>query len=149
MPYLYCEQHGQAHEADTIENQERYREEGETVLIVSGPLKTGPWLCDSCNNQIARGSTAYLLSPLPGWITESTDKYGLVYERQYFAMKGKERIAVYGAAWPGIGESGGRVRGSRGPARTAKREPICALDLLPTEERAALRERLEKPKPND
>ena len=101
MPRLYCETHGREDEASTIERQEHYRQEGESVLIVTGKLRSGPWLCDRCNETIDRGSVAYLVTGLPHWITEGEPRYDFAYERRYFGGR-YDRVAVYGAEWPGI-----------------------------------------------
>ncbi len=57
MPRLYCEQHGKKQDARCQERQEDYREAGETVLIISGPLKSGPWQCDTCNATLNKAMT--------------------------------------------------------------------------------------------
>ncbi len=49
MPYLYCAAHGRGHENRVIGQQEEYRQQGESVLIVHGTLKSGPHRCDKCN----------------------------------------------------------------------------------------------------
>jgi hypothetical protein len=100
MPILYCDRHGKEHEARVIERWKFYRDEGESVLIVTGRLTTGPWLCDRCNATLRRGRRAYLISAFTRYWTEGMDEYDFTYERGYFAMKGEERVAVYGAAWP-------------------------------------------------
>ena len=101
MPRLYCEEHGREYEADAGARQEEYRREGESVLIVRGRLRTGPWLCDRCNATLDSGSAAWLASFLPAWITGQTEAYEFEYERAYFAMN-EATVAVYGAAWPAI-----------------------------------------------
>ena len=58
MPRLYCERHGQEHQARVIGNDAIYRGEGESVLIVAGTLITGGWLCDQCNRPLRRGKAA-------------------------------------------------------------------------------------------
>lgn len=101
MPRLYCEAHGRDHEDTSARNQELYRQEGDTVLIVKGTLISGPWLCDRCNAELKKGQPAILLLAYPRWITESMDKYDFSYERRYFAVE-KAKVAVYGAEWPGV-----------------------------------------------
>jgi hypothetical protein len=49
MPYLYRAFHGRWHENHVIVRQEEYRQAGESVLIVHGPLIIGPHRCDKCN----------------------------------------------------------------------------------------------------
>ena len=87
--------------ADAAGNQRRYREEGETVLIVRGRLISGPWLCDRCNAELDAGMVAWLVSAFPRWVTESTPDYDFASERRYFALEGDE-VTAYGAAWPGV-----------------------------------------------
>jgi hypothetical protein len=99
MPRLYCEEHGREQEADTSRNQELYRQEGESVLIVKGRLISGPWRCDRCNATLTKGTLACLLTAFPGWMTESMYDYDFAYERKYFG-KTHDGAAVYGAAWP-------------------------------------------------
>lgn len=130
MPRLYCKQHGREDEASVIERQEHYRQEGESVLIVKGRLQTGPWLCDRCNDTINRGGVAYLTTCLPRWITEGEPRYDFAYERRYFGGR-YDRIAVYGAEWPGI--PAGTGAGVMPPRRSGRhrQRPLCALDLRP------------------
>lgn len=150
MPYLFCEEHGQAREADSRTYQEHYDELGESVLIVSGRLKTGPWLCDRCNATIPRGGTAYLVTGFPRWIVESVNDYDFGYERGYFPMKGEERIAVYGAHWPAVQDESGAIRAPRRRAdRPQKRRPIYAVELFPEKVQAALLERPKQLEPED
>ena len=128
MPHLYCEPHGQEDEASTIERQDYYRQRGESVLIVTGRLTSGPWLCDRCNETIDRGSVVYLVSGLPRWITEGEPRYDFAHERRYFGGR-PDRIAVYGAEWPGIRTgTGAGPMPSRRPGRR-QQKPLCALDL--------------------
>ena len=75
MPHLYCEKHGREHKARTSERQELYRQEGESVLIVKDRLISGPWLCDSCNAVLKRGTLAYLCIAYPRFVTESLREY--------------------------------------------------------------------------
>ena len=100
MPNLYCETHGREHEALHREEEHRYRDAGETVLIVSGRLTSGPYHCDRCNALLNRGDAATLLTAFPRWIAESMHDYDFGYERRYFVMRGEERVAAYGAASP-------------------------------------------------
>lgn len=102
MPYLYCELHGREKEAEAAGSRAVHRDEGATVLIVAGALKSGPWHCDRCNARLGKGARAVLLTPLPAWITERYCHYDFAHEKRYFAMKGGERIATYGALWPGF-----------------------------------------------
>jgi hypothetical protein len=100
MPYLYCAADGRIHENRAIGQQELYREEGESVLIVRGILKSGPWRCDKCNAQLRKGDPACLLSAFSRYDTQSMHYYDFAYERRYFAMKGADTLALIGAAWP-------------------------------------------------
>ncbi len=84
MPRLLCETHGREEEADTICDQAEYRDAGECVLVVSGTLISGPWLCDRCNAEMAVGQTAYLLSAFPVWVAEGLIDYDFGYECAYF-----------------------------------------------------------------
>lgn len=128
MARLYCEEHGRQDEAQTIERQEHYRQEGETVLIIAGRLKSGPWLCDRCNDTLDRGSVAYLVTGLPRWITESEPRYDFAHERRYFRIDQAE-VSVYGAAWPAITAASRRTTGR--PANGRGQRPLCALDMRP------------------
>lgn len=101
MPHLYCEAHGRDHEDTTARNQELYRQEGDTVLIVKGALISGPWHCDRCNAVLEEGQSATLLLAYPRWMTERMNDYDFLYESRYFAA-GEAAVAVYGAEWPGI-----------------------------------------------
>jgi hypothetical protein len=127
MPYLFCEEHGGEYQARVIDNQELYRQKGETILIVTGGLRSGRWLCDKCNAPLSTGSRATLAIAYPRYITESIHQYNFAYERQYFDME-KAEVALYGAAWP--------VRmvvpRTRHRAKTQRSQPpLCALDLKP------------------
>jgi hypothetical protein len=101
MPYLFCAAHGREHENRTIEQQEEYRQQGESVLIVHGTLKTGPWHCDTCNVTLTRGDTALLMAAFPRHFTAGMDGYGFSAEKRYFDMKHAE-FAVYGVQWPAV-----------------------------------------------
>ena len=65
MPYLYCAAHGRAFEDRVIADQEEYRAAGESMLVVSGRLTTGPRRCDKCNAPLHKGDPAMLLFRLP------------------------------------------------------------------------------------
>jgi hypothetical protein len=99
MPYLFCEKHGREHEADTRKNQEHYRHEGESVLVVKGRLISGPWLCDKCNTPLRKDMYACLFAVYASWMTEGGDEYDFSHESQYFAME-RAALTVYGAPWP-------------------------------------------------
>ncbi len=129
MPQLYCEQHGQEREADTIEHQDELRQEGETVLVISGTLATGPWLCDRCNAPLGKGDRATLVSAFPSHCRDDLHGYDFGYERQYFAMTANDQATAYGADWPDDSIRKRRITGRR-EARP-RREPLCALDLRP------------------
>jgi hypothetical protein len=101
MAYLFCEEHGREHEAETRSSQEHYRREGETVLAVKGRLISGPWRCDRCNAVLKRGRPAWLFAAFPRWVAESIGEYEFKYERRYFAVE-HSAVAVYGAEWPGV-----------------------------------------------
>jgi hypothetical protein len=100
MPSLYCEQHGREQESRTIARQDDFRHADESVLIVSGTLTGGPWLCDRCNADLGKGDRAVLLSAFPSHCRDELFDYDFGYERQYFAMTGSDTAAAYGADWP-------------------------------------------------
>ena len=102
MPYLFCQEHGQGHAARAAEQRENYRLLGESVLIASGTLITGPWACDSCNATLRRGKRAYLMTAFPRHVAEALAEYDFTLEKQYFDMKRAE-VVLYGAEWPGGG----------------------------------------------
>ena len=130
MPRLYCAKHGKENKADTARDQEEYRQGGETVLVVSGRLISGPWHCDRCNATLKKGDTAYLSSAFPQWITEGLTDYDFAYERDYFAMAETDAATVYGAEWPD--DSIRNRRPVRRTGKQAKSPPLCALDIRPS-----------------
>jgi hypothetical protein len=101
MPYLFCAAHGREHENRTIEQQEEYRQQGESVLIVHGTLKSGPWQCDKCNVLMKPGDAAMLMTPFPRHFAGGMDGYDFASEKRYFDMKRAE-VAVYGVQWPDV-----------------------------------------------
>jgi hypothetical protein len=101
MPRLYCAECGKQEHAKSVQNRERYQQEGETVLIVTGKLISGPWMCDRCNGGIAVGKQAFLVRAFPKWMIEELHVYDYVYEREYFATEEIE-VMTYGVDWPGI-----------------------------------------------
>jgi hypothetical protein len=134
MPRLYCEKHGQEYELGVVDKEQEYRDEGETVLIVRGKLRSGPWLCDRCNATLAKGTLACLASGLPAWITGQTETYDFAYEREYFVMH-EATVVVHGAPWEAVApQSAGGGRFRKAPRRNRRpREPLCALDLFSEE----------------
>jgi hypothetical protein len=128
MPRLYCEAHGREREAEIIADQDRYQQEGESVLVVSGKLISGPFVCDRCNKALAAGQPAYLISAMPGWVAEGLIDYDFGYEREYFAMAKTDTATAYGAGWPD--DSIRRRRPFHRYGRQAKSPPPCALDFL-------------------
>ncbi len=96
MPYLYCAADGDAHEKTVIARQDDYRQTAESVLIVRGKLKSGPWKCDRCNARLKRGDAAMLMTALPASFSRHAGGYDFAYERGYFDMKRAE-VKVYGA----------------------------------------------------
>jgi hypothetical protein len=128
MPNLYCETHGREREADIVERQAVYRQADETVLVASGTLVSGPWLCESCNAQLRAGTTAILVSVFPSHCRDDLYDYDFGYERQYFAMSGSDTAAAYGARWPD-----NSIRNRRPLSRQVSqpKQPLCALDLVP------------------
>jgi hypothetical protein len=101
MPYLYCVAHGRGHENRAIGQQEEYRQQGESVLIVHGALKSGPWQCDTCSVPLKRGEAAMLLTAFPRHVTGGMDGYGFASEKRYFDMK-RAQAVVYGVQWPDV-----------------------------------------------
>lgn len=89
---------GERHAARTAEREALYRQEGETALIVSGRLISGPWLCDSCGTTLAKGKTAVLSNSFLRWQTEATGEYDFAYERRHFDMR-KVQVRAYGTVW--------------------------------------------------
>jgi len=100
MPYLFCKPHGQEHAADCEKDQDTYRQLGETVMIVSGRLHSGGWLCDRCNVPLKIGATAYLLTSYPEHFARELEGYDYANERHYFQMESIE-VNIYGAMPPG------------------------------------------------
>jgi hypothetical protein len=101
MPYLYCAADGPGYEQGAAARQDDYREAGEGVLIVHGPLASGPHRCDRCNAALGKGDHATLLSAIPRHVVEGTRSYDFAYEKRYFDMK-RARVALYGAPWPAV-----------------------------------------------
>jgi hypothetical protein len=97
MPYLFCEQHGREHEARCEEEQGSYRWLGETVLIISGPLKSPSWRCDECHVRMRRGSQAWLVAAFAGPNPQQFDEYAHAAAREYFLIEHADARA-YGAA---------------------------------------------------
>ena len=130
MTWLYCAAHGRECERAVKRRQADIRREGESVLIVRGKLISGPWRCDHCNAELKDGATAYLHAAYPRHLTEAMDEYGFEMEREYFALAGEDRMALYGAPWPGgpIAQMLGRSRVTVGlPPR---RRALSATELL-------------------
>ena len=129
MPRLYCEEHGREQEARTIAAPGRIPAGDESVLVASGTLISGPWLCDRCNAN-AR-VWRYRLSgfAFPSHCRDDLYDYDFGYERQYFAMTGSDKATAYGADWPRSVNQQTADTG-RSEARPRK-EPLCALDLRP------------------
>ena len=105
MPYLYCAACGPGHEGRVSGQEQFYRDEGESVLIVKGTLTGGPHRCDTCNARLKRGDAATLLSAFPRHAVEGMDSYDFACERRYFDRKRAE-AKVYGTAWPGVRKAG-------------------------------------------
>src|SRR5262249_51307118 len=125
-----CAADGRERESAVKRRQADIRREGESVLIVKGKLISGPWRCDHCNSELNEGGTAYLHAAYPRHLTEAMDEYGFEMERHYFALTGEDRMALYGAAWPGgpIAKMLGRSRVTAGlPPR---RRAHSATELL-------------------
>jgi hypothetical protein len=113
--HLYCAVDGRGHEDRAIVRQEDYRQEGESVLIVHGTLKTGPWKCDKCNSRLRRGDAATLMTAFPRFMTEAMDAYDFAGERRYLDLE-KAAMTLYGAPWPGGAPAAMLRRRSESPA---------------------------------
>jgi hypothetical protein len=100
MPYLFCKAHGQEHDATCRQEQENYRQLGETVMVVSGKLHSGSWMCDRCSLELSMGATAYLMTAYPRYFADGLEDYDYANERRYFQM-GSVTVKVYGATPPG------------------------------------------------
>ena len=127
MPRLYCDTHGREEEAEIIANQDEYRQAGESVLVVSGKLISGAFVCDRCNRELAAGQPAWLISAMPGWVAEGLTDYDFGHERVYFAMAKTDTATAYGIDWPD--DSIRRRRPFRRYGRRDKSPPLCALDI--------------------
>jgi hypothetical protein len=137
LTWLYCAAHGREREGAVKRRQADIRRDGESVLIVKGKLISGPWRCDSCNAELNEGATAYLHAAYPRPITEAMDEYGFEMERDYFALAGEDKMALYGSPWPGgpLAQMLGRSRVTAGlPPR---RRPLSATELLTPKPMAA------------
>jgi hypothetical protein len=132
MPYLYCERHGQEHEADIVGRQDELRQEGEIVLVVSGRLNRGTWECDRCSAPLRPGDRSTLITAFSSHCLGELYDYNFAYEREYFAMSQSDRAAVYGADWPDDSIKTRRdvSRREAGP----RRRPPCALDFPPPDD---------------
>jgi hypothetical protein len=100
MPYLFCHTHGKQHEVSCRKSDEEYRMLGETVVMVSGRLISGPWQCDRCNARLATGNRASLMTAFPSHMAEELANYDYANERQYFRVE-SAAVKVYGAIPPG------------------------------------------------
>jgi hypothetical protein len=99
MPYLFCEEHGRDREALFAQEQENYRRFGETMLVVTGPLKTASCCCHSCNARLRRGQRGYLVTAFPRPLAEGMDAYEYAAEREYLVLEHAE-ARLYGAEPP-------------------------------------------------
>jgi hypothetical protein len=97
MPYLFCDGHGREHEATCEEEQESYRWLDETVLIVSGPLKSPSWRCHQCHVRMRRGARAVLVTAFAGAHVQELAGYAYAAAEEYFLIEHVE-ARVYGAA---------------------------------------------------
>jgi hypothetical protein len=95
LPRLYCEEHGLEDEARSREDQENYRRLGETVLVVTGPLKRSGGRCDRCNARLKKGTCAYLISAFPSGSSEYFGAYDYAYEGHFLALA-SAKVKVYG-----------------------------------------------------
>jgi hypothetical protein len=99
MPYLFCEQHGPEHQARCDEEQESYGWLGETVLIVTGPIKSPSWRCSQCHARMRRGRPAWLVTAFPRPPAEDLDGYVYAIAQEYFMIE-HVQVTVYGAEPP-------------------------------------------------
>lgn len=100
MPYLFCQEHGRAHEARCMEDEENHRRFGEVMLIVTGPLKSPSHRCLACKLRLRRGQRAYLLTAFPRPTPEDLGRYDFAAEGEYVVLEHAE-ARLYGADWPG------------------------------------------------
>jgi hypothetical protein len=130
MARLYCAADGRERESAVKRRQADIRREGESVLIVKGKLISGPWRCDDCNAELNKGRTAYLHAAWPRHITEAMDEYDFAMERDFFALTGEDKMALYGAPWPGgtLAQMLGRSRVTAG--LPPKRRVLSATELF-------------------
>jgi hypothetical protein len=96
MPHLFCQEHGREHEARCIEEQENYRQFGEAVLIVTGPVRSPSQRCRSCNMRLRRGQPAYLVTAFPRPMPEDLGGYDYAAKRDYLILEHAE-ARLYGA----------------------------------------------------
>ena len=100
MPHLFCEEHGREHEETYEAEQEDYRFLGETVLVVTGPLKSPSDRCDRCRTRLRRGQRGYVVTAFPRCSPEGLDRYDYAQGREYF-LPGQMTSRRYGAVPPG------------------------------------------------
>jgi hypothetical protein len=127
MPRLFCSRHGIEAEAQSIEEQELYRQEGETVVIVQGRLIHDRWNCDRCNTPLRPGARAYLLSFYPRIFTAGISEYNFSYEQEYFGEV-FDRVSVIGSPWHAVTASADRLVKPK-KKRSANHPPLLASDL--------------------
>ena len=99
MVWVYCSVHGRGHENRIIEQQDSYREAGDSILIVHGPLKSGTHRCDKCKTLLKKGDAAVLMTAFPRFATESMNTYDFGNERRYCDLA-RASMKSYGAGWP-------------------------------------------------
>jgi hypothetical protein len=96
MPYLFCDEHGREEQATCEAEQDDYRLLKEAVLMVTGPLRTGPFHCDRCNALLKKGQPAWLMVTFTSYFAQELGVYDYQYERNYFSLDRVE-ATVYGA----------------------------------------------------
>ena len=100
MPYLFCEPHGQEHEATSLEGAGELPPPRRSRPDRQRSADSGSWHCDRCQTRLKKGQTAYLMTAFPSHFAEELDRYDYAYERQYFQID-RAKARIYGAAPPG------------------------------------------------
>jgi hypothetical protein len=98
--YLFCDEHGREQEAKCQQEQDNYRLLGETMLVVTGPMKSPSFRCDRCHLRLRRGQRGYLVTAFPRSCAEILDHYGYAHEREHFVIE-YAKATLYGIEPPG------------------------------------------------
>ena len=98
MPHLYCEMHGREQEARCEADQNNYRLLGETLLLVSGSMKTASLRCNRCNIRLRRFQPGWLVTAFSRHSADELSRYDYRQEREYFLPDPGIEVRFYGAA---------------------------------------------------